>query len=172
MTEELRKEVEEKLGITAIRDYGLTELGGPGVSIECPEKAGYHVNEDHFYPEIVDPEALTPLPEGETGELVFTTLQKEASPLIRYRTRDITSLKKGPCSCGRTLIRHDAIMGRTDDMLIIGGVNLFPSQLESVLLDFQEIEPHYIMRLTKDGRLDRVSVDIETDPDFWSTASK
>jgi len=172
MTEELRGEIEEKLGILSIGDYGLTELGGPGVSIECPEKAGYHINEDYFFPEIVDPETLKPLPDGEIGELVFTTLQKEALPLIRYRTRDITYLERGKCACGRTLIRHGPIKGRTDDMLIIGGVNFFPSQLESVLLGFKEVEPHYVIRLTKKGRLDHVSVDIETNPAFWAKSTK
>ncbi|UCF91884.1 MAG: phenylacetate--CoA ligase [Desulfobacterales bacterium] len=171
MSEELRREIEEKLGITALRDYGLTEIGGPGVSIECPQKAGYHVNEDYFLPEIIDSETLKPLPAGEIGELVFTTLQKEAVPLIRYRTRDITALTRGKCGCGRTLIRHGPIMGRSDDLLIIGGVNFFPSQLENVMLGFPEIEPHYLIHLVKKGRLDSLTVDIETDPDFWAHAS-
>lgn len=170
MSEELRAEIEEKLGIMAIRDYGLTELGGPGVSIECPERAGYHINEDYFYPEIIDPETLRPLPFGQEGELVFTTLQKEATPLIRYRTRDISHLEADRCGCGRSLIRHGAIRGRTDDMLIIGGVNFFPSQLEGIMLGFEEIEPHYLIHLTKRGRLDHVSVDVETKPDFWASA--
>jgi phenylacetate-CoA ligase len=172
MSEELRTEIEEKLGIMALRDYGLTEIGGPGVSIECPQKAGYHINEDYFFPEIVDPETFKPLPLGEVGELVITTLQKEAVPIIRYRTRDITYLKRGKCGCGRTLIRHGPIMGRTDDLLIIGGVNFFPSQLESVILSFHEIEPHYLIRLSKKGTLDSITVDIETNPDFWASASK
>jgi phenylacetate-CoA ligase len=172
MTEEMREEIEKKLGTLAIGDYGLTELGGPGVSIECPEKAGYHINEDYFYPEIIDPETLQPLPDGETGELVFTTLQKEALPIIRYRTRDITTLTRDRCGCGRTLIRHGAIKGRTDDMLIIGGINFFPSQLESVVLGFEEIEPHYEIHLSKKGRLDHVSVKVETKPDFWANVSE
>jgi len=171
MTEEMREEIEKKLGTIAIGDYGLTELGGPGVSIECPKKAGYHINEDYFYPEIIDPETLQPLPDGETGELVFTTLQKEALPIIRYRTRDITTLTRDKCGCGRTLIRHGAIKGRTDDMLIIGGVNFFPSQLESVVLGFEEIEPHYEIHLNKKERLDSVSVEVETKPVFWANAS-
>lgn len=170
MSEELRKEVEEKLGITALRDYGLTELGGPGVSIECPEKAGFHINEDYFYPEVIDPETLKPLPLGEVGELVFTTLTREAVPIIRFRTRDITFLDAAECGCGRTLIRHGPILGRTDDMLIVSGVNFFPSQLESVLLSFEEVEPHYLIRLTKRGRRDHVSVQVETRPDFWRGA--
>jgi phenylacetate-CoA ligase len=172
MTEEMRDEIEEKLGTLAIGDYGLTELGGPGVSIECPEKAGYHINEDYFYPEIIDPETLQPLPDGETGELVFTTFQKEAMPIIRYRTRDITTLTRDRCGCGRTLIRHGAIKGRTDDMMIIGGINFFPSQLESVMLGFEEITPQYEIHLGKKGRLDSVSVNVETNPDFWADASK
>jgi len=171
MTEEMREEIEKKMGTIAIGDYGLTELGGPGVSIECPEKAGYHINEDYFYPEIIDPETLQPLPDGETGELVFTTLQKEALPIIRYRTRDITTLTRDKCGCGRTLIRHGAIKGRTDDMLIIGGVNFFPSQLESVVLGFEEIEPHYEIHLSKKARLDHVSVKVETKPVFWANVS-
>jgi len=171
MTEEMREEIEEKLGTLAIGDYGLTELGGPGVSIECPEKAGYHINEDYFYPEIIDPETLQPLPDGETGELVFTTLQKEALPIIRYRTRDITTLTRDRCGCGRTLIRHGAIKGRSDDMLIIGGVNFFPSQLESMMLGFEETTPHYEIHLGKRGRLDSVSVKVETKPDFWANVS-
>ena len=168
MTEALRAEIEERLGIVSIGDYGLTELGGPGVSIECPEKAGYHINEDYFYPEVIDPETLKPLAEGETGELVFTTLQKEAMPLIRYRTRDVTHLESGKCGCGRTLIRHGAIRGRTDDMLIVGGVNFFPSQLENFLLEFEEVEPQYLIRLTKKERLDHVSVEIEAKPGLLS----
>lgn len=170
MSEELRSEIEEKLGIMAIGDYGLTELCGPGVSIECPEKSGYHINEDHFYPEIIDPKTLKPLYDGESGELVLTSLEKEAMPVIRYRTRDITTLKRGRCACGRTLIRHGAIRGRTDDMLIVGGVNFFPSQLESIMLGFEEIEPHYEIYLTKRGRLDHVLVRIETELGFFSQA--
>ncbi|NQU14692.1 MAG: phenylacetate--CoA ligase [Desulfobacteraceae bacterium] len=170
MSEELRGEIEDRLGITALRDYGMTELGGPGTSIECPEKNGYHINEDFFHPEIIDPDTCKPLPTGQTGELVFTTLQKEAMPLIRYRSRDITHLETETCGCGRTLIRHGPIIGRSDDMLIIGGVNFFPSQLECVMLGFEEIEPHYVIYLKKKGRLDHVSVAVETHPDFWANA--
>ena len=172
MSEGLRREVEDRLGITSIRDYGLTELGGPGVSIECPEKAGYHINEDYFYPEIIDPETGGSLPDGQNGELVFTTLQKEAVPILRYRTRDITHLIKEKCDCGRTLVRHGAIIGRTDDMIIIGGVNFYPSQLESVLLDIQNVSPHYLIRLTRTERQDRVCVEIETTHGFWTNASE
>jgi phenylacetate-CoA ligase len=172
MSEGLRREVEDRLGIISIRDYGLTELGGPGVSIECPEKAGYHINEDYFYPEIIDPETGDSLPDGQNGELVLTTLQKEAVPILRYQTRDITHLIKEKCDCGRTLVRHGAIIGRTDDMLIIGGVNFYPSQLESVLLDIQNVTPHYLIRLTRTGRQDGASVKIETTNEFWNTTSQ
>lgn len=170
MSEEMRKEIEKRLGIIAIRDYGLTELGGPGVSIECQEQAGYHINEDHFYPEVIDPDTLVPRSFGETGELVLTTLQKEALPIIRYRTRDITYLQRERCGCGRTLIRHGPILGRTDDMLIVGGVNFYPSQLESVILGFKEIEPQYEIHLRKKGSLDQVSVKVEARADFWTDA--
>lgn len=168
MSEEMRHQVEKGLGLTAIRDYGLTELGGPGVSIECPHQTGFHINEDFFYPEVVDPDTLRPLPLGEIGELIFTTLQKEATPLIRYRTRDITYLMEGTCVCGRTTRRHGPIMGRNDDMLIVGGVNFFPSQLESVILSFAEMAPHYSIFLRKQGPLDSVTAQAETTPEFWA----
>lgn len=171
MSEQLREGIEEKFGTIAIGDYGLTELGGPGVSIECPEKNGYHINEDYFYPEIIDPETLKQRPDGETGELVLTTLQKEAVPLIRYRTRDITSLEREKCGCGRTLVRHRSVLGRTDDMLIIRGVNFFPSQLESILLDSHEVSPHYSIHLTKEKMLDHVLVEIEPTPAYWASAA-
>lgn len=172
MSEEMRKHVEEGLGVTCIRDYGLTELGGPGVSMECPHKTGFHINEDYFYPEVIDSKTLKPLPAGETGELVLTTLQKEAAPVIRYRTRDVTYLITNTCECGRTLVRHGPILGRSDDMLIVGGVNFFPSQLESVLLVFAETAPHYAIRLNKKGALDEVSAEVEAVPGFWSESSQ
>ena len=172
MSEEMRKHVEEGLGVTALRDYGLTELGGPGVSMECPHKTGFHINEDYFYPEIVDPNTLDPLPAGKVGELVFTSLRKEATPLIRYRTRDISNLMYDTCACGRTLVRHGPILGRSDDMLIVGGVNFFPSQLESVLLGFAETAPHYAIYLNKKGALDEVSADVEAIVDFWRGAGE
>ncbi|MBU1741566.1 MAG: phenylacetate--CoA ligase [Proteobacteria bacterium] len=172
MSEEMRQQIEAGLGVTAIRDYGLTELGGPGVSIECPAQAGYHLNEDHFFPEIIDPVSLEPLPHGEVGELVFTTLQKEATPLIRYRTRDITYLIEGACDCGWTLIRHGPILGRSDDMLIIGGVNFFPSQLESVILGFEEVAPHYAVHVLKKGPLDAIRAEIETQEEFQGQAGQ
>ena len=158
--------------MTALRDYGLTELGGPGVSMECPHKTGFHINEDYFYPEIIDPNTLDPLPPGQVGELVFTSLRKEAMPLIRYRTRDISHLMYDTCACGRTLVRHGPILGRSDDMLIVGGVNFFPSQLESVLLGFAETAPHYAIYLTKKGALDEVSSDVEATADFWRDAGE
>ncbi len=167
MSEEMRQHIEEGLGVTALSDYGLTEFGGPGVSVECPVKSGFHINEDYFYPEIIDPNTLHPLPPGAVGELVFTSLQKEAMPLIRYRTRDVTHLIYDKCACGRTLVRHGSILGRTDDMLIVGGVNFFPSQLESILLAFSQTAPHYALHLTKKGPLDEVAADIETLPEFW-----
>ncbi|MEJ2718810.1 MAG: phenylacetate--CoA ligase [Deltaproteobacteria bacterium] len=172
MSEEMRAQIEEGLGVTALRDYGLTELGGPGVSMECPSKRGFHINEDFFYPEIVDPESLETLPAGHTGELVFTTLQREATPLVRYLTREITHLMYETCDCGRTLVRHGPILGRTDDMLIVGGVNFFPSQLESLLLGFDESAPHYAIYLNKRGPLDEVSADVEAVPEFWGQASE
>lgn len=172
MSEEMRKHVEEGLGVTCIRDYGLTELGGPGVSMECPHKSGFHINEDYFFPEVIDPKTLKPLPPGETGELVLTTLQKEASPVIRYRTRDITYLITDTCDCGRTLVRHGPILGRSDDMLIVGGVNFFPSQLESVLLAFVETAPHYAIHMNKKGALDEVSAHVEAVPGFWGESSE
>ena len=172
MSEEMRKRIEEGLGVTALRDYGLTEFGGPGVSIECPHKTGFHINEDYFYPEIIDPATLEKLPPGEIGELVFTSLQKDAVPLIRYRTRDITHLMYDTCACGRTLVRHGPILGRTDDMLIVGGVNFFPSQLESLLLSFAETAPHYTIHLTKRGAVDYVSAEVEAVAAFWAEAGE
>lgn len=172
MSEEMRRQIENGLGVTALKDYGLTEFGGPGVSIECPHKSGFHINEDYFFPEVIDPETLTSVPPGSVGEMVFTSLQREANPLIRYRTRDISYLIYDTCECGRTLVRHGPILGRTDDMLIVGGVNFFPSQLESVLLGFKESAPHYEIHLKKRGALDSVSADVETVPEFWSQSSE
>lgn len=171
MSDELRDEIQDRLGIRIARDYGLTELGGPGVSIECEERCGYHINEDYFYPEVVDSESGKSLPDGEIGELVFTTLAKEASPLLRYRTRDLARLDRTPCSCGRTFARHGRILGRTDDMLIVGGVNFFPSQMESLLLGFEELAPHYVIRLSKENRVDVVAIDVEVTPEFWGARS-
>ncbi len=172
MSEEMRGKIEQGLGLTALRDYGLTELGGPGVSMECPCKTGFHINEDHFYPEIIDPETLKPLPPGEVGELVFTTLQREAMPVIRYRTRDITHLIYDTCDCGRTLVRHGPILGRSDDMLIVGGVNFFPSQLESVLLGFDTVAPHYSIHLRTKGPFTAVSAEVEARVRFWKESTE
>lgn len=161
-TEDMRTEIEEKLRIDAIDIYGLSEIIGPGVACECVEaKKGLHVYEDHFLAEIIDPESLKPLGNSEKGELVITTLTKEAIPLLRYRTRDVTKLEAQPCSCGRTTARMDRITGRTDDMLIIRGVNVFPSQIESVILKAEGIEPYYQLIVGKDGPLDTLEVRVE-----------
>ena len=142
-SENMRREIEEKLGLAAFDIYGLTEITGPGVSAECEAQKGLHVNEDLFYPEIIDPVTGKVLPEGEKGELVFTTIVKEGTPLLRYRTRDITYLYREPCTCGRTTIRMHRLFGRTDDMMIIRGVNVFPSQIEQVLIAVEGTDPHY-----------------------------
>ncbi len=142
-SEHMRTEIESRLGIVALNIYGLSEVIGPGVAIECTEKCGMHIFEDHFIPEIIDPDTHEPLPDGELGELVLTCLTKEALPLVRYRTRDRTRLRRETCGCGRTSARIDRLVGRTDDMIIVRGVNVFPSQIESVLLEAGKIEPHY-----------------------------
>lgn len=167
-TDALRDELQQRLDYRVSRDYGLTELGGPGVSIECAAQDGYHINEDYFYPEVVDPATGGAMPEGEIGELVLTTLAKEGSPVLRYRTRDLTTLTRDACSCGRTLARHGLILGRTDDMLICGGVNFFPTQVESVLLGFEELAPHYLIRVCTEERRDVVYVAVEPQPAFWA----
>jgi phenylacetate-CoA ligase len=160
-TEGMRDAIEARLNIMALNIYGLSEVIGPGVSVECPERRGMHVAEDHFLPEIVDPTTLEPLPPGATGELVFTTLTKEGLPLLRYRTRDLTALDTEPCQCGRTLVRIGRITGRTDDMLIIRGVNVYPSQIEHVLLQVPDVEPHYLLVLRRDTALDTLEVQVE-----------
>lgn len=160
-SEEMRQVIERIWGINAVENYGMSELIGPGVSGECECKAGLHINEDHFYPEIIDPVTGTPLPYGEMGELVITTMTKEGLPLLRYRTRDITSLNPEPCQCGRTLVRMTKVQGRTDDMLKIRGVNVFPSQIESVLVGIREIGPHYNIIVRKKGYLDDMEVMVE-----------
>ena len=167
-TENMRKEIESKLGIKAIDIYGLSEIMGPGVSCECEHQAGMHVNEDHFVPEIIDPNTLQPLPAGEVGELVFTTITKEGIPLIRYRTRDLTRLNYEKCACGRTLVRMEKCKGRSDDMLIIRGVNVFPSQIESVLLDMSETAPHYLLIVEREGNLDTLKLMVEVQEQFFS----
>ncbi len=172
-SENMREEIERKLGIDAIDIYGLSEIMGPGVSVECIEqKRGLHIFEDHFIPEIIDPDTGEVLPPGEKGELVFTTLTKEAFPVIRYRTRDITRLITEPCTCGRTFYRMEKIMGRTDDMLIIRGVNVFPSQIEHVLMSIEGVEPHYQIIIDKQGALDVMEVQVEVSEEIFSDEIK
>jgi phenylacetate-CoA ligase len=165
-TDAMRAEVEERLSIKAYNIYGLSEVIGPGVSFECECQSGAHVNEDYFIPEIIDPETGEVLPDGETGELVFTCITKQCLPLVRYRTRDICSLSREPCDCGRTTARMSMVTGRTDDMLIIRGVNVYPSQIEEVLLRFDEVEPHYLIHVDRKGTLDELTVQVELAPDF------
>lgn len=167
-SENMRREIEAKLKIRAIDIYGLSEVVGPGVSCECEQQAGMHVNEDHFIPEIINPETLQPVTPGEVGELVFTTVTKEGIPLIRYRTRDLTRLVYDKCACGRTLVRMEKCMGRSDDMLIIRGVNVFPSQIESVLLDMSETEPHYLLIVEREDNLDILKLMVEVQEQFFS----
>ena len=161
-TEGLREAIEGALGVTAVDIYGLSEVMGPGVSAECVEgRDGAHVNEDHFLVEVVDPETGQPLPDGAVGELVFTTLTKEALPLLRYRTGDLASLTREPCACGRTFARMSRVLGRTDDMLIIRGVNVFPSEVERALLAIPELAPHYQLVVERPGHLDELTVQVE-----------
>lgn len=167
-SENMRKEIEAKLGILAIDIYGLSEIIGPGVSSECPEQNGLHVNEDHFLVEVIDPATGEVLPYGSKGELVFTSLTKEAFPIIRYRTRDISILYDEPCLCGRTFTRMNRVLGRTDDMLIIRGVNVFPSQIESVLLEIGETEPHYLLVVDRQGNLDDLEIWVEVSESLFS----
>ena len=172
-TEGMRREIEEKLRIKAIDIYGLSEIIGPGVSFECIEaQDGLHVNEDHFYPEVVDPGTGKPLPYGEVGELVVTTLTKQGIPLIRYRTGDITRLNPGKCACGRTTVRMERVRGRADDMLIIRGVNVFPSQVEAVLLASREIAPHYQIVIDRKGRMDEMNVHVEVTQEFLAGVAR
>lgn len=167
-SEQMRKDIEAALPIQAMDIYGLTEIVGPGVSVECPHKCGLHIFEDHFLPEIVNPQTGEPLPYGETGELVFTTLTKEAQPVIRFRTRDITSLNPEPCKCGRTMIRMKKVTGRTDDMLKIRGVNVFPSQIESILLQVEGVEPHYLIIVDRERHLDDLEIWVEVSEAVFS----
>lgn len=160
-TEAMRREINQVFGLFATENYGMSELIGPGVSGECLALNGMHINEDHFIPEIIDPETGAVLGEGEVGELVITTITKEALPILRYRTKDITSLHYETCDCGRTTVRMSKIQGRSDDMLIIGGVNVFPSQIEEVLLNCEGIGAHYQIKVYKQGHLDRIEVDVE-----------
>jgi phenylacetate-CoA ligase len=163
-SEAMRASLQARLGVKALDHYGLSEVQGPGVGGECDAQAGLHGWEDHFLFEIIDPKSLRPLPAGESGELVITTLTKQALPMIRYRTRDITRLDRTPCACGRSHVRIMRVTGRDDDMLIIRGVNLYPSQLEAVLLGFPDLAPHYQIVLTREGVLDAITVEVELAP--------
>jgi phenylacetate-CoA ligase len=171
-TEQMRIQIEELLGLKAYDIYGLTEVIGPGVSMECEHQKGSHIFEDHFIPEIIDPNTLEILPYGEVGELVFTPVSREAMPLLRYRTRDLTRLHAEKCACGRTLVRMEKCLGRTDDMLIIRGVNVFPSQVESVLLKLAETSPHYQLIVSRENNLDTLEIKVEIDKQFWSDEVK
>lgn len=166
-TEKMRREIETRLGLKAFNLYGLSEIMGPCVSYECTAQRNSHINEDHYFPEVVDPVTLKPLPPGQQGELVFTTLTKEGMPLLRYRTRDLTSLDDSPCECGRTSIKMTKIVGRSDDMLIIRGINVFPSQVESVLLAMPQCAPHYQLIINREGNLDTLTVQVEVRQEFF-----
>ena len=167
-TEEMRLKIEELLNVNCFDIYGLCEITGPGVALECIHHKGMHIYEDYFYPEVLNPADHTPCADGETGELVFTTLVKEGMPLLRYRTRDLTALHHDKCSCGRTLVRMDRILGRSDDMLIIRGVNVFPTQIESVILEMEEFEPHYLLIVGRENNTDTMELQVEVRPEFYS----
>lgn len=171
-SDEMRDEIERRLGINAVDIYGLTEITGPGVSFECSDRSGLHVNEDHFVPEIIDPATGDVLPQGSVGELVFSCITREGMPLLRYRTRDITSLNYEKCACGRTLVRMNKVQGRTDDMLIIRGVNVFPSQIEGVLLELGKTAPYYMIIVDRQGVLDTFEVHVEMLDEFFSDEVK
>ena len=167
-TENMRQEIQNRMGLKVFNIYGLSEIIGPGVSYECEEQCGSHISEDHFFPEIIDPNTLEPLPIGSEGELVFTTLTKAGLPLIRYRTRDISSLMPGTCPCGRTNIRMTRIVGRSDDMLVIRGINVFPSQIEDVILGLPEFEPFYLIVVNRVNHLDTIEVQAEVRKEFYN----
>jgi len=172
-SDKMRDEIESVMDIMALNIYGLSEIMGPGVAMECQEgREGMHVFEDHFLVETIDPDTGKVLPPGETGEIVFTTLTKEAFPLIRYRTRDISRLITAPCRCGRTHFRMDRVEGRSDDMLIIRGVNVFPSQIEAVLVGIQGVEPHYQLIVDREGTLDTLEVQVEVSDALFSNADE
>jgi phenylacetate-CoA ligase len=168
----MRREIESKLHIKAYDIYGLSEIIGPGVASECEHQCGAHIAEDHFIPEIIDPNTLEVLPYGQLGELVFTCVTKEALPLLRYRTRDLTILNAEKCACGRTVVRMKKCLGRSDDMLIIRGVNVFPSQIEAVLLEMRETKPHYLLIVDRVNNLDVLEVWVEVDEQFFSDEIK
>ena len=171
-TEKMRNEIESRLNITAHDIYGLSEIMGPGVACDCKYHSGLHICEDHFYPEIIDPKTLQPVKDGEVGELVFTTLTKEGIPLIRYRTKDLTSIIREKCDCGRTSVRITRFKGRSDDMLIIRGVNVFPSQVEAALVDVKEVTPHYMMIVDRENNLDTLEIQVEIDKDYYTDEIK
>ncbi|MBQ0103178.1 MAG: phenylacetate--CoA ligase [Prevotellaceae bacterium] len=166
-TEHMRQEIESRLGLKAYNIYGLSEITGPGVSYECEMQHGSHISEDHFFPELINPDTLEPVADGEVGELVFTTLSKEGMPLLRYRTKDLTTLDHTPCQCGRTNVRMGRILGRSDDMLIIRGINVFPSQIESVILSLKEVAPQYLIIVDRKGVLDTIKVQVELRPEYF-----
>jgi phenylacetate-CoA ligase len=169
----MRKEIESRYNMKAYDIYGLTEIIGPGVSFECEAQDGLHINEDLFYPEVIDPETGNPVPDGEKGELVFTTLTKEGTPLLRYRTRDITYLMHGRCTCGRTTVRMHRLFGRTDDMLIIRGVNVFPSQIEHALVGIEGTEPQYLIVINRgQDYMDEVELQVEVKKELFSDEVK
>lgn len=171
-SESMRHSIEEKFGIKACDIYGLSEIIGPGVSFECREaQNGLHINEDYFYPEIINPDTGEVLSEGEMGELVFTTITNEGQPLLRYRTRDLTRLTRHPCACGRTLVKMERVCGRSDDMLIIRGVNVFPSQIETIILQRKGVSPHYMIDITRNGTMDELEVKVEVTDDFMAKAN-
>jgi phenylacetate-CoA ligase len=172
-SENMRREIEEHYGMHAYDIYGLTEIIGPGVAFECEAKDGLHINEDLFYPEIIDPETGKILPDGEKGELVFTTLTKEGTPLLRYRTRDVTFFHREPCTCGRTTTRMNRLFGRTDDMLIIRGVNVFPSQIEQALIEIEGTDPHYLIIVNRGpSHLDEIELQVEVKQEFFSDETR
>ena len=171
-TEKMRHEIENRLNIKAYDIYGLSEIMGPGVACDCEYHKGLHVCEDHFYPEILNSATLTAVADGETGELAFTTLTKEGIPLIRYRTKDLTSIDHSPCECGRTSARISRFKGRVDDMLIIRGVNVFPSQIEAALIEVEEVTPHYMMIVDRVNNLDTLEVQVELDPKYYTDEIK
>ncbi|UVE52367.1 phenylacetate--CoA ligase (plasmid) [Haloferax larsenii] len=170
-TEPMREEIEERLGVKGIDIYGLSEIVGPGVSIECEEQNGLHIWEDYFYPEVVDPNTGEPVEEGEEGELVLTTLAKDALPVLRYRTGDLTTLNYDTCECGRTCVRMDNITGRADDLIIVRGVNFYPSEVESVVLEFDEVAPHYRIDIRREDNLDKLEITVELAEDFDGSRS-
>lgn len=171
-TEEMRQEIQKRFNAPAYNIYGLTEVMGPGVGLECSERDGLHISEDHFYPEIIDSETHEVLPDGERGELVLTTLTREGTPLIRFRTKDVTKLTRGKCGCGRTLVKMDRVTGRTDDMMKIRGVSVFPSQIEKALLRIDEVEPHYQIIVTRPHLMDEVEVQVEASEGLFSDEIK